>query len=90
MSVSSDSGTIRPATDADMGAVAPICGRHVPHGRASFETELPNSAETRRRRNDVADKRLDNMLLQRGLGAEGGAAPSGGVPNSATPYRADG
>jgi L-amino acid N-acyltransferase YncA len=43
------SATIRPATDADIPAIAAIYAHHVRHGRASFETEPPDEAEIRRR-----------------------------------------
>ena len=42
--------TIRPATEADVPAIAAIYAHHVRHGRASFETEPPDEAEMRRRR----------------------------------------
>ena len=58
MTVSPDSVTIRPATDADMDAVAAIYAHHVRHGRASFETEQPDAAEMRRRRAELASKGL--------------------------------
>jgi L-amino acid N-acyltransferase YncA len=41
--------TIRPATEADIPAIAAIYAHHVRHGRASFETEPPDEAEIRRR-----------------------------------------
>ena len=50
MTVPPSAVTIRPATDADMDAVAAIYAHHVLHGRASFETEPPTAAEMRRRR----------------------------------------
>jgi len=53
-----DAATIRPATDADMDAVAEIYAHHVRHGRASFETEPPDAAEMRRRRDSVTTHRL--------------------------------
>ena len=90
MSVSSGSVAIRSANDADTDAVAAIDARHVPHGRASFETEPLNSAEMRRRRNDGVGKRPDRTLLQRGLDAGSGAPPGSGTPDSAAQYRADG
>jgi len=58
MTVPSDSVTIRPATDADMDAVAAIYAHHVLHGRASFETDPPSTAEMRRRRAEVVAKGL--------------------------------
>jgi L-amino acid N-acyltransferase YncA len=58
MSVPPDSVSIRPASDADMDAVAAIHGHHVPHGRAWFETEPPGAAEMRHRRADVVGKGL--------------------------------
>ncbi len=40
---------VRPATDADIPAVAAIYRHHVLHGRASFEIEPPAAAEMARR-----------------------------------------
>lgn len=56
--------TIRPATDADVDAVAAIYAHHVLHGRASFETEPPDVAEIRRRRRDVVAKGLPYLIAE--------------------------
>jgi L-amino acid N-acyltransferase YncA len=64
MTVSPDSVTIRPATDADMDAVAGIYAHHVLHGRASFETDPPTAAEMRRRRADVVGKGLPYFVAE--------------------------
>ncbi len=42
--------TLRPVTEADIPAIAAIYAHHVHHGRASFETEAPDTAEMQRRR----------------------------------------
>ena len=44
-----DAVTVRPATEADMEAVATIYGHYVLHGTATFETEPPAGAEMGRR-----------------------------------------
>ncbi|MGA3404015.1 MAG: N-acetyltransferase family protein [Acetobacteraceae bacterium] len=64
MTLSPDPITIRPATDADMDAVAAIYAHHVLHGRASFETEPPTAAEIRRRRADVVGKGLPYLVAE--------------------------
>jgi L-amino acid N-acyltransferase YncA len=54
--------TIRPAEDADMDAVTAIYAHYVSHGLASFETEPPDATDMRRRRADVAAKRLPYLV----------------------------
>lgn len=58
--------SIRPATDADMEAIAAIYAHHVLHGVASFETEPPDLAEMRRRRGDVLAKGLPYLVATDG------------------------
>jgi L-amino acid N-acyltransferase YncA len=69
MTLPSDPVTIRPATDADMDAVAAIYAHHVLYGRASFETEPPTAAEMRRRRTTVVDSGLPYFVAQSARGA---------------------
>lgn len=64
MTVSPDAITIRPATDADMDAVATIYAHHVLHGRASFETKPPTAGEMRRRRAGVVGKGLPYLAAE--------------------------
>lgn len=64
MTASPDSVAIRPATDADMDAVAAIYGHHVRHGRASFETAQPDAGEMRRRRAGVVGKGLPYLVAE--------------------------
>jgi L-amino acid N-acyltransferase YncA len=58
--------TIRPATDADMDAVAAIYAHHVLFGRASFETEPPSPAAMRHRREAVVAACLPYLVAERG------------------------
>jgi phosphinothricin acetyltransferase len=90
MTVPPDSVTIRPATDADMEAVAAIYAHHVLYGRASFETEPPSPAEMRRRHAAVAGKGLPYLVaVQAGAGPPGpgpaGAGPTGPGPTGPGP-----
>lgn len=62
MSLSPESVAIRPASDADMDAVAAIYAHHVLHGRASFETDPPSPAEMRRRRAGVVSNGLPYIV----------------------------
>jgi phosphinothricin acetyltransferase len=66
-----DSIAIRPATEADMDAVAGIYAHHVRHGRASFETEPPATAEMRRRRADIVGRGLPYLVATGGDGVLG-------------------
>jgi L-amino acid N-acyltransferase YncA len=79
MTVPPSAVTIRPATDADMDAVAAIYAHHVRHGRASFETEPPTAAEMRRRRADVVGKGLPYLVAAQDLTAQAGMAAQAGV-----------
>lgn len=45
--------SIRPATEADLPAIAAIYGDHVLHGLASFELDVPSVDEMRRRYLDI-------------------------------------
>ncbi len=83
MTVSPDSVTIRPATDADMDAVAAIYAHHVLHGRASFETEPPGAAEMRRRRADVVSKGLPYLVAEQVKPAQAGAQGASAEPAGA-------
>jgi phosphinothricin acetyltransferase len=87
MTVSSDSVTIRLATDADLDAVAAIRAHHVLRDRASFETEPPNSAEMRRRRNDVIGKGLPYFVAVQASIEHAGAGQAGEVLGYACAYR---
>jgi L-amino acid N-acyltransferase YncA len=73
MTVSTESITIRPATDADMDAAAAIYAHHVLHGCASFETEPPTAAEMRRRRADVVGKGLPYFVTEQVAGEQAGS-----------------
>lgn len=46
--------TVRHVADGDLEAVAAIYGHYVLHGTATFETEPPDAAEMRRRRDALA------------------------------------
>jgi|SRR5579872_1350841 len=72
-----DAVTIRPATDADMDAVAAIYAHHVQHGRASFETEPPAVAEIRHRHRDVVGKGLPYLVAESAAGEVLGYAYAG-------------
>jgi phosphinothricin acetyltransferase len=76
MTVSPESVSTRPATDADMEAVAAIYAHHVLHGRASFETDPPGVAEMRRRRAEVVGKGLPYFVAVQPVA--GPACDSGG------------
>ena len=81
MTASPASIVIRPATDADMDAVAVIYAHHVRHGRASFETEAPDAAEMRRRRAEVVGKGLPYFVAAHVDPAATEAAPAGNPPD---------
>ena len=55
---------IRPATDADIEAIASIYGWHVLNGTGTFEIEPPDAAEMARRKADVAVKGLPWLVLE--------------------------
>lgn len=55
---------IRPSVDADVDAIAAIYAHHVHHGSGTFETEAPDPAEMRRRREDVRAKGLPWLVAE--------------------------
>jgi L-amino acid N-acyltransferase YncA len=55
MTVNCMSMSIRPATPADIPAIARIYGHAVAHGTASFEFEPPSEAEMARRMRELTD-----------------------------------
>jgi phosphinothricin acetyltransferase len=55
---------IRPAIDADMGAVAAIYRHHVLHGTATFETEPPTAEEMRQRRIAISERGLPYLVAE--------------------------
>ncbi len=62
---------VRPGTVADLPAVSAIYGWHVRHGSGTFETDPPDEAEMRRRRNDVLAKGLPWLVLEQDGGVRG-------------------
>jgi L-amino acid N-acyltransferase YncA len=56
---------VRPATDADLEAVAAVYAPHVAHGSATFETEPPDAAEMGRRRADVLGRGWPWLVAER-------------------------
>jgi phosphinothricin acetyltransferase len=56
---------IRPATDADLGAVTRIYGHAVEHGTGTFELEAPDTAEMGRRREAVRAMGLPWLVAER-------------------------
>lgn len=56
--------TIRPATDADMTAIAAIYAHHVLHGTGTFETTPPSAKDMHERRADVLSKGLPYLVLE--------------------------
>ena len=59
-----DNLIVRASLDADMAEVTRIYVHHVLHGLASFETEPPDEAEMRRRRDDVLVKGLPYLVAE--------------------------
>jgi L-amino acid N-acyltransferase YncA len=57
---------IRPATEADMDAVATIYRHHVLHGTATFETEPPTTDEMRQRRAAITKRGLPYLVAEGG------------------------
>lgn len=53
---------VRPATQADISAIAAIYAHHVQTGTASFEIEPPDGAEMVRRWRDVVDRGLPYLV----------------------------
>jgi len=58
--------TIRPSLDADVPAITGIYAHHVETGTASFETEPPDEAEMRRRRNVLVKNRYPYFVAELG------------------------
>ncbi|PHK94072.1 GNAT family N-acetyltransferase [Pseudoroseomonas rhizosphaerae] len=56
--------TIRPATAADMDAVAAIYRHHVLHGTATFETEAPTAEDMRQRRITLIERGLPYLVAE--------------------------
>ena len=58
--------TIRPCLDADVPAITAIYAHHVETGTASFETESPDEAEMRRRRDVLVRNRYPYFVADVG------------------------
>jgi phosphinothricin acetyltransferase len=56
--------TIRPSTDADIGAITRIYGHHVLHGTGTFEIDPPSLADMTQRRADVLAKGLPHLVAE--------------------------
>ncbi len=57
--------SIRPSTEADLPAITAIYAWHVEHGTGTFELDVPDPAEMRRRRADVLGKGLPWLVAER-------------------------
>ena len=57
--------TVRPSTAQDLPAITRIYGHLVLHGTGTFELEVPDEAEMRRRRDDVLGKGLPWLVAER-------------------------
>jgi phosphinothricin acetyltransferase len=55
---------IRPAIDADIGAITAIYAHHVLHGTGTFETTPPNEEDMAGRRRDVLAKGLPYLVVE--------------------------
>ncbi|RVT92090.1 N-acetyltransferase family protein [Rhodovarius crocodyli] len=55
---------IRPVAAGDMAAIAAIYGHHVLHGKASFETEAPDTEEMTRRRDALLEKGYPYLVAE--------------------------
>ena len=55
---------IRPAIDADIGAITTIYAHHVLHGTGTFETTPPNEEDMAGRRRDVLAKGLPYLVVE--------------------------
>ncbi len=55
---------IRPATSADIPAIADIYAHHVRHGTASFELDAPDTAEMLRRWQDITAKNMPYFVAE--------------------------
>ena len=58
--------TIRPSEPADIDAITAIYGWNVRHGTGTFELDLPDAAETARRRADVLAQGLPWLVAEAG------------------------
>lgn len=56
---------VRPSTAQDLPAITRIYGHLVLHGTGTFELEVPDEAEMRRRRDDVLGKGLPWLVAER-------------------------
>jgi phosphinothricin acetyltransferase len=56
---------LRPATDADVAAIATIYSHYVQNGCATFEIEPPDVAEIARRRAEIAQRGLPYLVAER-------------------------
>lgn len=56
---------VRPSTAPDLPAITRIYGHLVLHGTGTFELEVPDEAEMRRRRDDVLGKGLPWLVAER-------------------------
>jgi L-amino acid N-acyltransferase YncA len=63
--------TIRPAIDADIGAITTIYAHHVLHGTGTFETTPPNEDDMAGRRRDVLTKSLPYLVIEDASGVLG-------------------
>ncbi len=57
--------SIRPSTESDLPAITTIYAWHVEHGTGTFELDVPDAAEMRRRRADVLGKGLPWLVAER-------------------------
>ena len=62
---------IRPAIDADIGAITAIYAHHVLHGTGTFETTPPNEEDMSGRRRDVLAKGLPYLVVEDASGVLG-------------------
>jgi phosphinothricin acetyltransferase len=62
---------IRPAIDADIGAITTIYAHHVLHGTGTFETTPPNEEDMAGRRRDVLAKGLPYLVVEDASGVLG-------------------
>jgi phosphinothricin acetyltransferase len=63
--------TIRPATDADIGAITTIYAHHVLSGTGTFETTPPTKEDMAGRRSDVLSKGLPYLVVEDASGILG-------------------
>jgi L-amino acid N-acyltransferase YncA len=63
--------TLRPAIDADIGAITTIYAHHVLHGTGTFETTPPTEEDMSGRRTDVLAKGLPYLVVEDASGVLG-------------------